>query len=913
MDIFSTAKKSLFVHFFVISLLLICVDKAVASAPIYWINGSGQWDDPNHWSKNSGGAPFGGIPTANSDVIFNNSSGLNSSSIVVIPPGDFPMNDFSVLTSAAFTLTFDGSTGNKVALNILGDLTLSANMSITYNSASSFHNEWNFVESNEHDITTNGQDLLHVQFVDENAIYNQVDALTASLRIRHYGGTWNTNNHDVSSEYIYFRDTNSSSNPLTKVLNAGSSNFYCDLWDSKLTYQSLTVNGTYNIYTQQFIGSPGNAISNFNFHNIHLLEFTDIAPGGTSQIEHNNFECTYCSVNEIIIEDTGLTQLAGRFTVENKLEVTNIESTIAFNGGNGRLDEVVINGNVIVPEIMGCDERTIFTNIYNNFTKFIRTTGTLHIQDAIINNIQTEGGANFTISNSVLSGSSIGWTENSPPESLTYVWIGSGTIADWNNPANWQLDNGSNNGCLPKIVDHVFVNSQAMSDINIPAGFTAECKDFIWKNTAGRELKLSGTTILKSTLKVAGDFGTHSSAIITPINSHDIIFVANGPVDISTNNVQLPDIRFESANGEWHLKNKLNADDISFESGTLVTESNDIETDYWVSIGTEPKIYYFEDSHVLVNGEFKLSIYTYSNVTFNPGTSLIECEKLTSTVTNMYDLKLNNTSTYTLSNYPYVMNDLILNTANTVRTENNIELNNLVFNVNNSKLEIDPTATFTVNGGIESNTVLASPAILKSKTVGVQAVIDKAEGNVCASGYITITDINASLSGTFHAPKSTDNGNNSGINFDDGTSVSHLYWIGGSGNWSEFSNWSRVSGGCPSDKDPMDFQELFIDNNGIYTNANTITVNGGLTANNLNFNNSINAKLVIPTSFTVNNLTVNGGYATLQNKYMIVNTNVNVENGGALIIDLINLKSGTLTTGNGIVILRPGTEVVLLE
>lgn len=885
----------------------------LAPVSLYWIGGSGDLGDPSHWSKDSGGAPLDAVPNENTNVIFDNNSGLSSGSVVTIEPGEHSVNDFLVLSTASFTLLLEGSLGYTVTMNIYGDLSLSETMSLNYNSSVSSHNKWNFRGPEDHNIAPKGHDLFHIQFLDENVIYNQIDNLTASAKIRVYAGTWNTNNHSVTSDYILFRDTNPSSNSLTKVMNAGTSDIICEEWDSKLTYGEFTLTGTSNIYAAKFIGSPLESNNTFVCHNIHLLEYTDSPYGSFSPIEHNNFECTECIINKIIIEDTGLTQLAGKFTVENALEVKNIGSTIAFNGGNGRMDEVVINGNVIVPEVPECVGRTVFRNIYNDFTTFIRNSGSLEIENAVINNIHTQGNAQFVALNSILLGSTTGWEEYNSPQPKFYVWIGSGSSANWDNPDNWELDSGGSNGCIPSIVDNVAITNQAISDINIPFGFSAECKNLIWKNDTGLELTMYGSSPNQSELIIAGELLLDPSAIISPLASNDIILRSNTFNFITTNNVQLPDLRFEGSYGEWSLKDKLNADKVLFYGGTLTTQGNDIETDYWSSSGTIPKHFNFGSSHIIVNGDFSLSQFPTYNVTVNEGTSLYECENFISSVSNMHDLKLNNTTNIIMSNYDYVMHDLILNTNNFVRTNKDIELQNLIFNVNDSKLSLDPAAIFKVNGGLISNASISKPGVLYSKTSGAQADITSVKNNICALGHISFLDINADIGGVFHAPQGIDDDNNSNINFDEGNQAVGLYWVGGSGVWSHLSNWSTVSGGCPTNKHPANVQELYFDDNGIFVNDNVISIDGYHEAGELIFSNDVNVQIEIPSLLIVDDILIDNGYVTFQNNALIVNNNLVVQDESYLSLDLSDLSVGDMETHSGVVIFRQGITAEFLD
>lgn len=56
---------------------------SAAGTPRYWIGGSGDWNDANHWSTTSGGAGGACIPTVYDDVYFNAGSGFTAGSKTV--------------------------------------------------------------------------------------------------------------------------------------------------------------------------------------------------------------------------------------------------------------------------------------------------------------------------------------------------------------------------------------------------------------------------------------------------------------------------------------------------------------------------------------------------------------------------------------------------------------------------------------------------------------------------------------------------------------------------------------------------------------------------------------------------------------------------------------------------------------
>ena len=56
---------------------------SAAGAARYWVGGSGDWNDPNHWSATSGGATGACIPTVYDDVYFDGGSGFTAVSKTV--------------------------------------------------------------------------------------------------------------------------------------------------------------------------------------------------------------------------------------------------------------------------------------------------------------------------------------------------------------------------------------------------------------------------------------------------------------------------------------------------------------------------------------------------------------------------------------------------------------------------------------------------------------------------------------------------------------------------------------------------------------------------------------------------------------------------------------------------------------
>ncbi len=885
-----------------------------APATMYWIGGSGLWNDISNWSKTSGGAAnVPAYPNNNTIALIDANSGLTSTSTITIPAGDYEVLTLKVLNNSGFTLLMAGTnSANNVVMSVYEDLIFSSGFNLAYNIANEFSNSWKFVGAGAHNLSTGSHDLCSVEFLDASATYTQATDLTASARIRMHGGTWIADGHDVYTDYLYFQDTNGSGNPIPKQFSADVTNIYCSEWDSKFAYQSLVVTGNHTIYTNRFSGSPGSQFNNFSFNNIHLLEFPDTAPGGFSQIEYNNFDCSYCEIQNLIIEDHGRTQLAGKFTIAANLTVINMESTIMFNGGNGRDSEVTINGTVSTPVPVGCEKRTVFTGVFNDYSTIIRNNGTLTLPNAVVNDLHTSGGATFNVSNGLLQGWSVGWNEINLPSPRNYTWIGpvSGT-GDWNNPSYWTEAVQGVTGCIPSLFDNVTINSSSQANIRIPHGFEAECRNFTWTNPGALTLTLNGIQNLSAKLTIAGNLSLGSNANIVSTYQYDNInFKKLGTATISTNGVLLPRISFAGVNGLWQMLDDLHCEEIYVNSGVFDTQGFDIETDYWSSSSDEPTHYEFGSSHIIVNGEMKLSDI-FSDVTVNPGTSVIECEKLSSLVPVLYDVVLNNSVTQNLGNVAYSFNKLTLNGTGQVSTQNSMTLHDLVFNVNDSKLIVDNQDGLVVNGGIRSFATNAAPAVLKSNVNGTSATIDKANGNICVMGQVAFQDINAILGGVFNAPSGIDNGGNSNINFDNGSTSAALYWIGNSGDWNINSNWSRISGGCPTTKNPADAFSLVFDNNSFATSPAQVDVKTTSNCNDVYFKNLANATIDITTSLTAKNIYNNNGYVNLTGKNLFIENGgqIKVENGGVFISRLLYGYAPLIDLASGLLLVKSGAKL----
>ena len=97
-------------------LFLLFLYSALNSQTLYWVGGSGNFNDANHWSLSSGGAVANLIPNSNTDVVFDDGSG-NDYIIINIAGNSFVK---SFLTDhSSRIIVFDGPTTS--VLNVAGN------------------------------------------------------------------------------------------------------------------------------------------------------------------------------------------------------------------------------------------------------------------------------------------------------------------------------------------------------------------------------------------------------------------------------------------------------------------------------------------------------------------------------------------------------------------------------------------------------------------------------------------------------------------------------------------------------------------------------------------------------------------------------------------------------------------------
>ena len=112
-------------------LLALATTKTAFSENRYWVNGSGNWNDPQQWSETSGGAPGATVPTKEDHVIFDHNSFTSNNQTVIIKEVVY-CNDFRwevdnyqpTLKSSSFIF----KKWTKAAIQVHGSLIINENV-----------------------------------------------------------------------------------------------------------------------------------------------------------------------------------------------------------------------------------------------------------------------------------------------------------------------------------------------------------------------------------------------------------------------------------------------------------------------------------------------------------------------------------------------------------------------------------------------------------------------------------------------------------------------------------------------------------------------------------------------------------------------------------------------------------------
>jgi gliding motility-associated-like protein/uncharacterized repeat protein (TIGR01451 family) len=431
-------------------------EPAAAGTTLYWVNGGGDWNDKNHWSTSSGGAPGACIPFIGDNVVFDANSGFTVANNIVATTGNTYCKNMSWLPgvpaspilneSASFYMSVYGSVVLEPTVRMNAGLDLRGTTSVT--------------------LTVNGSALGSLQVT----VRKSDPSATSGLRVL---DNWS----NTAASLVLARGVldlhDRSINIGSYVSNSGLVRSL-NINKAKITMFNWTYNGFNKSMdaANSTILVTGNIISRDVAYNIVECSAS-----------HPNFDISNTTFGYLLFSNPA-------FTSGARIGGGNIIRRLEFKG-QGLLR---FTGNAIDSLITAENRNFYFYEGTTSINKYFKathpscsglgeirtggTTGTIvfapntvvDISNVYMENIAATGGSgSLTLPipfNGADAGGNSGWTISSSAGNARY-WVGA--AGDWNDASHWSTTSGGTGGaCIPTIGDDVFFDGGS--------GFTAASK-----------------------------------------------------------------------------------------------------------------------------------------------------------------------------------------------------------------------------------------------------------------------------------------------------------------------------------------------------------------------------------------------------------------------------------------------------
>ncbi|MDN3692741.1 hypothetical protein QWZ06_10850 [Chryseobacterium tructae] len=889
--------------------LLLGAECKIYAADYYWVGGSGNWSDINHWRISSGGNILPAVvPGKTDNVFFDVNSGFTSGSKTVTV--NVVANCHNIIFSGSTVApTIISSTGTN-ALNIYGSSEWQNGMSHKITTT-------NYQNNNEHrTIKSNGVVIGDntwsgtVNFYETQSI-SLLDDFNVKYILNQYAGTWNTNGFRVdlgsdfasqsnaqktinlSNSHIYLNGVISSFNTkaANTVFNSGTSviHFTAQVTNSSPSYgiQGSAGQIYYDVIfenplsTGTAIGTGGTLSGSLNFHHVELK-------GGGYIYGFNRY-------NQLILAP------AKTFYLESNTNQT-INSLFSLD----------------TPACEGWS--TIKSMSDGSAANISMPSGSLvQVSGVVMKDIKASGGANFIASNSINNGNTSGWIFPSYTGQTLY-WVGGS--GNWNDKLHWSQASGGVGGyCVPGPGDNVFFDGGS--------GFTSGSKTITLDNVSYcHNIIFSGSTVAPTIISSTGTnaLNIYGSSEWQSGMSHKITTTNyqnnNEQRTIKSNGVITGDSGSSGAVNFYETQSISLLDDFNVRyslnqyAGTWNTNGFrvDLGSDF-LSQSSSQKTIYLSNSHIYLNGIISSFNTKAANTVFNSGTSVIH---FTAQVTNSspsYGIQGSAGQTY----YDVIFENPLstgtaIGTGGTSASSLNfhhVELKGggYIYGFNRyNQLILAPAKTFylesNTNQTINSLFSLNTPecegwSTIKSMSDGSAANISMPSSSLVQVSGVVMKDIKASGGASFIASNSINNGNTSGWIFPSYTGQT-LYWVGGSGNWNDKLHWSQTSGGVGGYCVPGPGDNVFFDGgSGFTSGSKTITLDNVSYCHNIIFSGSAVAPTILSSTAT-NTLNIYGSsewqkgmsHKITTTNYQNNNEHRTIKSNGVVIGD--NTWSGTV-------------------
>ena len=807
-----------------LSLLILLLSSATRAATFYWVGGTGSWSDfANHWATTSGGNVFqSGIPTINDDIVIDANS--------FTAPGQKLLFDSTFYF--CHNMTWAGVTnhpefsGNGGALNLYGSLVLDTGMDVTYLELKLPSN------SGVNVLSTFGKTFSGVTQTG-TATYQLGSDLSSGNQIDIEYGTLDCNGYDLSC-YSFTKAG-------TAAMDAGQSTLFIHGLPTDLYARQININGNILNSSQFVIKSDAPLVDLTAVNCFSAIDSVIFTSGAVRGITANYVY----SGNNAIIQSVNATDgvfpgssyvVSGNFVNFSGKDVYLQQSvTLSVSGSFQMLGDCNSFGSLIGGGIGSGASATL--NV---------TSSNVHISYVKIYGINATGSATFLADNSFDAGNNTGWTITGVTPRNMY-WVGGS--GDWSDVNHWSLTSGgAPTVCIPNEADNVFFDALSFSgsatvnfgtsasagDVTI-SGLTAVpsfsgdnfyvygnfdvLSPILWPNTTlhlnspntGMHFTTSGNSFNWVEVVGGGEYTiTDSTRINTLVSSIGVLNLGGHAIQVG--------VLSSNPNAEVNMTNAT-----IYAGGIMV---RGLQTG-----STSTTLIFDQNNGTLYNSG------DYDKIYWPIGGS---CD--TNVTANL--VVADQSFLMTHGNYFksfYVTGDL--------ETHGDNQADSLFLQNPGSTVTLNAGSAFTVNAHMQVDANCNGMVTIQSSSASSSSSIVKNSGNVSVS-YVSLSGIAASGGANFTATNSIDAGGNSGWTIT-GSSPRTLYWVGGSGNWSDPLHWSLSSGGTGGECLPTLNDDIIFDASSGVASGTVAVDNSNASCKSIDFTNAGNDIQINGSSLTV--------------------------------------------------------------
>jgi len=754
------------------------------AANYYWVGGSGDWSDINHWVTTSGGTTKHiQTPTANDNVFFDANS-MSSDAIINLNSQTIFCKNFDA-EGITHKLTFSGICQ---VWKIYGGFKLHTNFYFNIIGLQ-IHLE---ALSGAYNLKSNGKQISsHIYFLG-NATWKLLDKLDCN-NVYLNSGIINTNSQDVVlNEFI-------SISTSTRGVILGSSEIHAYKWQVNGAGFSANA-GTSYIHLQ---GNSFNHVNttNLTYYNVKFYSF--------GYLLSLNMQTSF---HKVIFTKSG--NIGGNNTFDSLIFTKKYSYNIAATSTQTINQALVASGDC--KEIL-----EIITG--SGFSSFLKLSGTISCDYVTLKNIHATGGASFYDNGGIDLGGNTGWHIQAAPTRNLY-WVGNN--GEWSDTNHWSLTSGGQGGeCIPTTVDNVIIDTNSFaSALNYHNGLEVdimgECHDFTWETGVSGLLKIKTT----DTLFISGSSFFGDSLRIKKQGSFNYISNYSGET-IETSNIDLNAQLIEfSGLGGWTLLDSLKnkGGHVYHFDGHLNTGGQYVHSYDFYSSGFNAKELSLGNSTIDI--DYKFYLYQDS-LTLYPNTSQINF------IGDSAILETIGPHRVRLYNVTFFPGRELAKTINDDTRFNKIKfLRDLTLKGHcvSDTLYFEKGYEFIFHSRTDSIYKLLSANGNCNKTITMRDIGGYNEFffKMGSTASVSVSYVNmrgSHISGISQAIALNcgDVGMNTNWIFN-GTGLNH-YWIGGQGNWQDPAHWSYSSGGQGGACIPTINDNVFFDANSFSNNGDTVS------------------------------------------------------------------------------------------